>query len=354
MINFDEYKKLGEPDKLEKSEIWKTAIGLQEVDGLQTSEYLHKTAKSNIDGDLTFRQVHENLASYYKTSAVRQDIENRTEEADKVSAKIAEILSEKAFVMSPAQYLNIHKRIFEGFKYGGKVRTYNITKDEWVLNGETIYYASANSIMDTLKYDFDEEKSFDYRTLNTRQTIYHIADFLSGIWQIHPFGEGNTRATAVFAIKYLRTFGFDVENDMFANHSWYFRNALVRANYTNLTQNIYPDKSYLYNFFENLLCKESHSLQNRQMLLVKNNESDQLNDQNDQLNDQSDQLNDQLNQVLIDIISLIKDNPKITMKELGEQLNVSPKTISRRITQLKSMKKIERIGSLKTGYWKKI
>ena len=85
--------------------------------------------------------------------------------------------------------------------------------------------------------------------------------------QIHAFGEGNTRTTAVFTIKYLRTFGFDINNDAFAKQSWYFRNALVRANYNNLSKGIYATTEYIEVLFRNLILSEQNELKNRTMLV---------------------------------------------------------------------------------------
>jgi fido (protein-threonine AMPylation protein) len=262
---FDEYKRLGEPEKAEKSGIWQAAIGLQQVDGLTPSEYLIETAKRNIEGEITIYEVQELLDSYYEAKPVK-DGEGRAEEADKVSARIAEILSEKAFTFSPAEYITIHKRLFSGiYELAGKIRDYNISKKEWVLDGETVYYASADSIRATLDYDFGQEKSFSYRGLSEGQIVEHIARFTSGLWQIHAFGEGNTRTTAVFIIKYLRTIGFTATNDLFADHSWYFRNALVRANYNDYKKGIHSTLDYLNRFFRNLLLGEGNPLKNRDM-----------------------------------------------------------------------------------------
>jgi fido (protein-threonine AMPylation protein) len=249
-FDFEEYIRQGEPNKKEKAEIWQTAIGLQQVDGLKPSAYLIETAAANIEGDITFDEVKSRIDSYYKTLTGGQTAAgDRTEEADKVSARIAEILSENTFTFSPIEYLNIHKRLFAGiYKFAGKIRDYNITKNEWVLNGKTVLYASSDYIRDTLDYDFTQEKNFHYRGLNKREIVEHIAKFISGLWQIHAFGEGNTRTTAVFAIKYLRTFGFKAENDMFASHSWYFRNALVRANHNDYQNQIFSTQEYLMLF----------------------------------------------------------------------------------------------------------
>jgi len=271
--DFDEYKRLGEPEKKEKSEIWVAAIGLQQVDGLTPSQYLIENAKRNIEGEITIYEVKERLNSYYKTKPVKNP-NDRTEEADKVSAHIAEILSEKTFTLSPAEYITIHKRLFTGvYKHAGKIRDYNISKDEWVLNGKTVYYASADSIRATLDYDFLQEKNFQYKGLSKEQMAEHIAKFVSGLWQIHAFGEGNTRTTAVFIIKYLRTLGFDVSNDLFAENSWYFRNALVRANYTDYKSGIFSTMEYLNRFLSSLLFGENNILKNRE-LRIENDDSE--------------------------------------------------------------------------------
>ena len=203
MDNFEEYLRQGEPNKAEKAKIWKTAIGLQQVDGLKPSEYLITTAKQNIEGDISFEEVKQRIDSYYEQHPVKNN-ENRTEEADKVSARIAEILSEQTFTFSPAEYLSIHRRLFQGiYGHAGKMRDYNITKQEWILNGETVLYASALSLKATLEYDFEQEKKFNFKGLSQQEIIEHIAHFISYLWQIHIFGEGNTRKTVIFLIKYV-------------------------------------------------------------------------------------------------------------------------------------------------------
>ena len=264
MNDFEEYIRQGEPQKREKGYAWQTAIGLQAVDDLKPSEYLIQTARQHIEGDITIGEAKQLIDNYYQSKTFRSDVEDRTEEADKVSARIAEILSEKTFTFSPVEYITIHRRLFQGiYKFAGKIRDYNISKKEWVLGGETVLYASADSIRETLDYDFSQEKQFSYKNLNINDAISHIAKFISGVWQIHAFGEGNTRTTAVFTIKYLRTFGFEISNDAFANHSWYFRNALVRANYNNLSKGVYATTEYIEAFFRNLILSEHNELKNR-------------------------------------------------------------------------------------------
>ena len=260
---FKEYIKESDPSKRDKGYAWHTAIGLQAVDGLRTSEYLVWTAVRNIEGEITFEEANELLKSYYEENPAR-DEKDRTEEADKVSARIAALLSEQAFSFTPNEYLSVHRKLFTGiYPHAGCIRDYNITKKEWVLDGANVLYGSATELRATLDYDFSEEKKFSYKGLSMDEIIHHLAEFVSRLWQIHVFGEGNTRTTAVFFIKYLRTLGFDVTNDIFAENAWYFRNSLVRANYNDLKNGVHETTEYLVVFLRNLLLNEDHPLHNR-------------------------------------------------------------------------------------------
>ncbi|MBR0545246.1 MAG: Fic family protein [Treponema sp.] len=287
-IDFDSYILQSEPEQQENGKLWQTAIGLQQVDGLTPSKYLYETAKRNIDGEITIEEAKQLIDSYYETRQGRTEDEDDFEEADKVSVRIREILAEKTFSFTPELLLSIHKRLFTGvfFKVkAGLFRDYNISKREWVLDGESVLYANADMIRLTLDYDFSQEKAFDYSKLSIEESIKHLTRFIANIWQIHPFGDalvpqgtnvnnfhsckrrgaayGNTRTTAVFTIKYLNSLGFDVNNEPFEKNSWYFRNALVRANYTNMNIGIYMNTEYLEKFFRNLLLGESNELKNR-------------------------------------------------------------------------------------------
>lgn len=192
---FKEYMKESEPGKRDKGYAWYTAIGLQTVDGLKTSNYLVQTAVRNIEGEISFEQANALLQSYYEQNPV-SDLNDRTEEADKVAARIARLLSEKAFSFTPHEYLSIHRKLFTGiYSHAGCIRDYNITKKEGVLNGATVLYGSATELQATLDYDFSQEKMFSYKNLTMNEMIHHLALFVSRLWQIHVFGEGNTRTT---------------------------------------------------------------------------------------------------------------------------------------------------------------
>lgn len=267
-LDFEAYERVAEPHKRERASVWRTAIGLQDVDGLKVSEYLKDEAVRHIEGDITIEDVRKRLKSYYTNKNAHDSVDATKEEADKVAANIAKLLSEKSFSFTALEFLNIHRHLFDGvFKHAGEIRPFDITKKEWILNGDTIIYGRAADIMMALRYDIQQEKDFNYKGLSIDDTINHIVDFVALLWQNHPFREGNTRTTAVFVIKYLRSIGFKVDNDLFANNSWYFRNALVRANYRNAVMGVEPDKSVLVKFFRNLILGERNELKNRFMLI---------------------------------------------------------------------------------------
>lgn len=262
--SFDEYLRQGEPSQKESAENWKTAIGLQAVDGLQPSAYLLDVAKRNIEGEITLDETRKLIDSYYQSKTVRTPKDEDEEEADKVSANIAKILASKTFAFNTNGYVSLHRRIFEGvFKHAGEIRQYDISKKEWVLEGDSVNYLNWEDLRRALDWDIEQEKNFSYKGLTDDEKIEHIAKFISGIWQIHAFREGNTRTTAIFTIQYLRSLGYEVNNEMFAKHSWYFRNALVRANYRNIQKGIDYSPIYLVRFFRNLLLKDGWVLKNR-------------------------------------------------------------------------------------------
>lgn len=262
---FKEYLIEKDPTQKEKSYAWDTAIGLQAVDGLSPSGYLKETAAKNIKGEITLKEAYQLIESYYQEKPYHTETE-RTEEADKVSVRIASLLTEKAFSFTPKEYVAIYRKLFTGiYPHAGQLRDYNITKKEWVLDGDSVIYGSATELEATLDYDFSQERAFSYRNLPTNAMIKHLAEFVARLWQIHIFCEGNTRTTAVFFIKYLHTLGFDVTNDIFAENAWYFRNAMVRANYNNYKKGVFATTEYLELFLRNLLLEETNPLKNRDL-----------------------------------------------------------------------------------------
>lgn len=267
-LDFEAYERAKEPHTRQKAYYWTTAIGLQKVDGLSTSDYLKETAKRNIEGEISIDDAQQLISSYYQSKKNRTPQDDELQEADLASAHISKILSETSFAFSLVGLTSIHRRIFDGiFKFAGRIRDYDITKKEWVLHGNTVLYVNAEDIRRAIEYDLGQERDFDYHGLSIGEVVNHIAKFVSGLWQIHPFGEGNTRTTAVFTIKYLRSIGFKVENNLFADNSWYFRNALVRANYRNAVKGIDPDIHFLELFFRNLLMGEHNNLKNRYLII---------------------------------------------------------------------------------------
>ena len=321
MSDFDKYIKQGEPNSKEKAQAWQTAIGLQDVDGLKPSKYLLQTAGRHIEGDITIDEVKHLIDSYYQSKANRKDAENeRTEEADKVSARITEILSEKSFSFTPDYLILIHRRLFDGlYKFAGRLRDYDITKKEWVLDGDTVLYSNHELIRQTLEYDFGQEKSVDYPSLDTR-------------------------TTAVFTMKYLHTFGFTFDNSVFQEHSWYFRNALVRANYNNYAKGISATTSFLELFFRNLLFGEKNELHNR-ALHIATLQSANTNDSKSQ----NDTLNCTLDEIAL--LKFLKDNPEATQTEIAVHIGKSLRTVKRITPSLIERGLLERENGKRNGKW---
>ena len=312
--------------------IIETGIGLQDVDGLKNSSYFLNETSRYIKGEISLEELDHIVNSYYENKPNEKD---RAEEADKVSVRIAKIIAEDSFTFSVGQFLSIHKTLFSDiFQNAGELRTYNFLKKEWVLDGSSVTYGDYRELGSTLQYDFEQEKKFTYKNLSIDEIIEHLAIFVANLWQIHAFEEGNTRTTAVFFIKYLRSLGFNVTNDIFAKNAYYFRNALVRANYTNVVKGIFEDRSFLEKFLRNLLLNEKNALKNRDL---------HVNSNNIELKNNTKELR---------IISLMKDNPKITSEEIAASLKVSVRTVKNIIKKMVESKTIKRMNGKKYGYWK--
>ena len=364
--SFDEYLRQGEPSQKESAENWKTAIGLQAVDGLQPSAYLIDVAKRNIEGEITLDETRKLIDSYYQSKTVRTPKDEDEEEADKVSANIAKILASKTFAFNTNGYVSLHRRIFEGvFKHAGEIRQYDISKKEWVLEGDSVNYLNWEDLRRALDWDIEQEKNFSYKGLTDDEKIEHIAKFISGIWQIHAFREGNTRTTAIFTIQYLRSLGYEVNNEMFAKHSWYFRNALVRANYRNINKDIEYSPIYLVRFFRNLLLGESWVLKNRYLHI---NPTDEWKVQprlatpqvphtpHQKVDRKGGQKTEKVSRkggqkTKDSILSLIASDPFVTTNEMSKRLEINRSAISKHIKKLKEDHIIERIGPDKGGKW---
>lgn len=311
-----------------------TGSGLQKVDGLENSEYFKEVSKKYLRNDIDIDELYHLVGTYYESKENRSN--QRTEEADKVAIKIADTLLSDGFVFSVGQLISIHKRLFEDvFESAGKLRTYNFSKKEWVLEGDSCVYGDYRELEATLTYDFEMEKRFDYKNKTTDEIIDHLAFFIANLWQIHPFEEGNTRTVATFFIKYLRTLGFDVTNNTFAENSWYFRNALVRANYQNLPNKIFSDNSYLIKFLRNLLLGEDNVLENKSM----------------QVSLRTKAISQDLNELEFKVLNLIKNNNKISGEELSTKTNKSLRTIKTVLLSLQVKNRIKRINGKRYGHW---
>lgn len=347
---FEQYLKATEPGPKERAELWQTAIGLQKVDGLEVSDYLVETAKKHIEGEVNIDDVDKLISTYYKSEAARE-IPDDVKEADEVSKNIVRVLSEPSFSFSVQGLAGLHRRIFNGvMKHAGEFRHYNITKKEWVLDGATVLYGPYEDLTQTIEYDLEQERSFRYKGLSQIQIIEHLAKFVSGIWQIHPFPEGNTRTTAVFTIKYLRSMGYGVENDMFKSHSWYFRNALVRANYRNAIKGIEPTHEYLVLFFRNLLLSENNELKNS-YLHIRWDEAKPRNEVSETSKPHNDVSEMTFTENEKAVIKVMQRDNHVSLDRIVEITKLSRSTIDRVIRSLKGKGILERKGVKNFPEW---
>lgn len=352
--DFDEYIRQGEPGKKERAQIWRTAIGLQQVDGLETSEYLKETVKRNIEGEITIDEVQRLVKEYYVNKANRTPNDEDLAEADQVTSNMGKILASNTLDFSTNGFIALHRRIFTGiFKHAGRIRDYDISKKEFVLRGGTVNYLNWEDLRRALDFDIGQEKQFNYKGLSTDEVIAHIAQFVSGIWQIHAFAEGNTRTTAVFTIQYLRSIGFDVDNEMFARHSWYFRNALVRANYRNVALDVDYSPVYLERFFRNLLLGEQWELKNR--YLVINPPEEYATQPQSAIPNVGSSVGSLPVVEMTDrqrlIVDMMRKDPKISAQQMSVVLSVVKRTIERDIAALEKKDLIRREGRTSGGRW---
>lgn len=362
-MDFEQYIIQGEPSRKERAEAWQVAIGLQAVDGLKPSQYLLQTAQEHIEERISFDEVDRRIASYYQTEAGRREQEG-TDEADGVSARIARLLAEDTFTFSPAMLASIHRRLFDGILLrAGRYRVTNIKKKEWVLDGASVLYSSADMIADTLDYDFEQERMFSYKGIDLPRAVKRISNFVSGIWQIHPFGEGNTRTTAVFTIKYLRQLGYKVDNEPFKENSWYFRNALVRANYQNLPAGVERTTEFLEMFFRNLLMGEHNELKNRYLHIrwkdvgqrLSESQADYSSEEMPKSSEKSTEKRargtEKKRKSSEWIVELMEKDASVTAEQMAEMIGISPRAVEKHIANLKSKGIIDRVGPDKGGHW---
>ena len=376
------YFKAEEPGRRERAKAWATAIGLQKVDGLTPSQFLFDTARDHIEGRITQNQARRRIRDYYAQerrvgdAAPYQDVKKKItrldrgkEEADKVSERIVAVLNDGGFAFTPEYFISIHAKLFKGvLPTAGKIRSVNIRKREWVLKDESVTYGDAASIRQSLVRDFIDEREFDYGGKTPRKIIPHFARFIAQIWQVHPFGEGNTRTTAVFTIKYLRSLGFAVDNDAFRDNAWYFRNALVRANYADYAHDVKREWSYLEAFFRNLLLGERNELKSRYLLIGLTDEDKQkireLTDPGScqkktgrKRGKKTTQKTTQkmagrtTQKTALKILSILRRNPNATRKDIVVVTGLTEDGVKWNLRKLKAAGRLRRIGPDKGGHW---
>lgn len=263
-----EYTEKTKPKGYVKQLEWDMAIGLQEVDNLKPSKYLEKLLEENVSGNLTIKQVEEELREYYIEKDKKQELNHNELECDFVSTRIVELLQIDNFELSVDYLKYIHKYLFQDvYEFAGEFRNIDFSKHEKILNNDSVAYGDCKILKESLEYDISLEKEKNYKDMSAVEVINNITKFSSSIWQVHPFREGNTRTTALFIEKYLVSLDYIVDNTLFKDKSVYFRNALVRSNYFNNYLNIKEDNSYLIKFYENLLLGKNNNLHSQDLIV---------------------------------------------------------------------------------------
>lgn len=259
-----------ELDEKQKILFWKSAIAFQAIEGLETSDDLMDIARQNIAGEISARKAvnlakkidNENHANL--VAARMFEILSQTPQAagllNEFSPQNAKVQKNAHEFLSQETLQNIHHKLFDGIlENAGEYRKKNIAKREWALDGELLVYPEAKNIASSLKKIFVQEKKFSFDNLKKPEIAEHIANFISELWQIHPFEKYNTQTVAIFLIKYLEHFGFDSSNETLARKPVYFRNSLVRSAYSD-RKKIKADKIYFERLLQNLLCGAKNKL----------------------------------------------------------------------------------------------
>jgi len=355
--DFEEYIKAGEPGRRDRAEAWATAIGLQQVDGLVPSQFLFNTAIEHIEGRITQNQARRRIRDYYAAQGETAERDTAKEEADKVSERIVAVINDGGFEFTPEYYISIHAKLFKGvLASAGKLRAVNIRKREWVLRNDSVTYGSADTLKQSLVRDFIDEREFNYGRKTLRQAIPHFVRFIAQIWQVHPFGEGNTRTTAVFAIKYLNSLGYRVANNMFRDNSWFFRNALVRANYADYERGVKRDWSYLEAFFRNLLLGENNEMKSRYLLIgLTEDDKRKIREMSGDIRAEGGQkkvVRKIGGQKTADrLLALLKEHPHLTQAGMSNALCINRSAIQKHLAKFKASGRLRRIGPDKGGHW---
>ena len=259
-------------DEAARRHYWACAIGLQAVDGLKVSAYLKQTAEKYVRGECSLDEAGELIRAYHTPGSPSYgENAHSSLEADLVSQRIAEVLARGSFTLVPDMPRIVHKQLFRDLPSDayrpGEYKLEPLVKQEEILNGDSVLYADPTLVEQSLRYLFDEERLANgYDLTLTGGDLSRFARFISLVWQVHPFQEGNTRTIAVLAALYLQQLGFNVGNEPFEQHARYFRDALVRANYRNAAAGILPNMSFIERFFDNLANDAGHKLEREDLI----------------------------------------------------------------------------------------
>lgn len=335
------------PQSCERLEAWKTAIGLQAVDGPDVSKRLIDIAKKHIEGKISLREILKRILN------IREQHNNPDRSdpvtADLITARCVEILLDPTFLFSSIELLTMHRRLFHGiYPDAGCLRTCNLFQMEPFLKGDSVTYPPYERIIDLLRYDLQTEKDFYYDDAGFREVVLHYAQFVANLWQIHPFREGNTMTVSLFILKHIRSFGMELRRNVFAEDSMTFRNALLLANYSNTEKNIHPDLNCLVRFLSNLLV-------GTRLEVFRIPDGDPFDGR------VAEGLCPELPETITEslsctfreaiLLNYLYKNPTITQKELAEKLGKPYRHIHKAMNSLQEKGFIHRVNGNRYGHW---
>ncbi len=270
MSRIEKYLSSRNRQEREYSRLWLTAFGIQSVVGLKPSDDLDAIISRHIEGKTdihrTRQEVHDFYHAYHRESGDRNM--HRNEEADKVAVRIVETLLADDFELSLEHFSQTHRHLFHGIYHNsGELREKPFSKKEWVLGDTTILYPKPDNLEAQLRYLFETERCMDYSRLSNSHKLKHYCQFIAKLMMLNAFHHANSRVVFVYALKYLISQGYQIQNDTFYREAWYFRNAIIRACYINMHQGIYPTTQFMEMFLGNLLLDEDNELKNHRMII---------------------------------------------------------------------------------------
>ena len=251
--------------------LWLTAFGIQSVVDLKPSADLLRIIINHIEGKYDIERTRSEVRAFYHEQHKQSHgggHHHRFEEADKVAVRIVDYFERGEFELTPESFSFAHRSMFHNLYHNsGQLREAAASKKEWVLGNTAVLYPKHEEIKPYLNYLFSNERSIDLSKLTPQHRLRHLCEFIAKLFMINAFQYANSRATFVYSMKYFLSLGYHFQNDTFFREAWFFRNAIIRACYTNMHQGVYPTTMHMEMFLGNLFLNEENELRNHRMVI---------------------------------------------------------------------------------------